>query len=116
MLIQSHSPQSGLVSESYHEFDLEGICDLSETQVQVIWPAHQVGMERIFDSSLTLSIQPIDTGQYLLRPIDIMVNRSACPSGTSYDAVAQSCVLCLRTQYGMNFGTLHCKVPSTKSL
>ncbi len=98
--IQISSQESGLISETYHRFDLNGICDLETTPPQVFWPAHEFDGERIFDSNITLSMQPVTSDQMLLSPIILQVSRLPCPDGTSYDTATQSCVRCLHTQYG----------------
>lgn len=100
VVIQMISQESGLISESYHAFDAHGVCDLEKGQVQILWPASDIGDERVFDSSITMIMKVVNLGQYALEPIVLFVGRLSCPDGTSYDAATGSCNTCLRSQYG----------------
>jgi hypothetical protein len=94
--------ETALVSQSFQAFGRVGQCDLSTSDLKIIWPATEDTNGRIFDTNMTLTLSLTDlTGENLtFDQFESYFTRAECPAGTEYDPLARSCSPCLRTQYG----------------
>jgi hypothetical protein len=98
-VLQMRNEWTGTISESYHGFGEQGLCDTSA--VPIPWPSTVLPEgRRAFDANITVSARLEGSGAESLAPVVMVVDRAPCPAGTSYDATLRSCSQCLPSQYG----------------